>query len=362
MTTVRSILESRARDTCPIPPATTVCEHATAYTLDAVSPLPSRAAARAAFVVMTILFALWVLPSRNYPLGANAEASPEKLARGTAATPYQYRVLIPWLVTRGTPAKELSGAEIKARYWWTEFIALVGLGLVFRRYLAFFIDSYGLTCIFALSLFALLQFNFRLQDYYPYDIPSMLFFTAGLIFIYEGKWWWFYPLFAVATLNRETSLFLTLATALVWFDRQPRLRTVGHVAVQGLLWLTIKWLLFDAYRGNPSGGYGLFQPQLKMNIMMVLGQPATALIALSTWAYLWIPVAGRYNRIRHRQLRRTLLIVPCVVVAMLPVGVINEVRIYAEVLPVVLAAAAVIFVDYLQQVLVQNPDPLRSAE
>ena len=333
-----------------------------AYTLDAVSQLPPRAAARAAFVVMTILFALWVLPSRNYPLGANAEASPEKLAMGTAATPYQYRVLIPWLVTRGTPAEELSGVELKARYWWTELIALIGLGLAFRRYLAFFIDSYGLTCIFALSLFALLQFNFRLQDYYPYDIPSLLFFTAGLIFVYEGKWWWFYPLFAVATLNRETSIFLTLTTALVWFDRQARLRTVGHVAVQGLLWLTIKWLLFDAYRGNPSSGYGLFQPQLKMNIAMVLYQPATALAALSTWAYLWIPVAGRFNRIRHRQLRRTLLIVPCVAAAMLPVGVINEVRIYAELLPVVLAAAAVIFVDYLRQVLAQHPHPLRSAE
>jgi hypothetical protein len=47
--------------------------------------------------------------------------------------------------------------------------------------------------------------NFR----YPYDMPSLAFFAAGFYLIYFRKpVLWFVALFAVATLNRETSLLL----------------------------------------------------------------------------------------------------------------------------------------------------------
>ncbi len=323
-------------------------------------PAPA-AAARAGFVLMTILLALWVMPSRNYPLNANAEASPEKLALGIAATPYQYRALVPWIAGQLTP-EPYNPTALKARYWWTELIALVGLGIVFRRFLSLFIAGYGLTSIFALALYAILPFNYRLQDYYPYDIPSVLFFCAGLILVYQRRWALFYPLFALATLNRETSIFLTLATVLVWYDGQRWPRTLALAVTQCAVWLAIKWFLFEVYRGNPSIGYGLFQSQLKMNAALVIYQPATALTALATWAYLWIPVTLGFGRIVHHKLRRTLLIVPCVVVMMLFVGVINETRIYGELLPVVLAGAAVVFIDYLRTYFRATARPLLTAD
>ncbi len=184
---------------------------------------------------MTVLLALWVMPSRDYPLNANAEASPEKLALGVAATPYQYRVLVPFLVRQLTLPTAGGPAALKSGYWVAEFLALVALGFAVRGYLALFIRDRALASILALSTYALLPFNYRIQDFYPYDVPSMLFFTVGLILIHERRWRLFYPLFVVATINRETSIFLTAATALIWSGREPVRETAVHVLGQGVV-------------------------------------------------------------------------------------------------------------------------------
>ena len=315
-------------------------------------------AGRFGFPVMTLLFALWVMPSRNYPINADADASPEKLALGVAATPYQYRVLVPFLVRQLTPQAATEPAAFKPGYWAVEFLALVALGFAVRRYLALFIRGQAMTSVLALSTYALLPFNYRLQDFYPYDVPSMLFFTVGLILIDQRRWLLFYPLFVVATINRETSIFLTVATALIWFGRQPVHQTAVHVLGQGVLWLLTKWWLFETFKGNPAFGYGLFQPQLKMNVVLLLEHPLSIAAALSTWAFLWIPVIARYDRIRHPGLRRTLWLVPMVVAAMTLVGVVTETRIYAELLPVVMAGAFVVLIDSLKSYFTTTHEPL----
>lgn len=318
----------------------------------------SRIARGFGFPVMTVLLALWVMPSRDYPLNANAEASPEKLARGVAATPYQYRALVPFLVRHLTPTSADGAAAVKSRYWLVEFVALVALGFAVRRYLGLFVRGQALVSILALCIYVLLPFNYRLQDFYPYDIPSILFFTLGLILIHERRWLLFYPLFFVATINRETSIFLTAATALIWCDQQPARRTAVHLLAQSLLWLGTKWWLFETFKANPTVGYGLFQPQLKMNVALLLERPLSVATALSTWAFLWIPVIARYDRIQHPGLRRTLWLVPLVVAAMLWVGVVTETRVYAELLPVVMAGAFVVLIDFLRAYFTTTREPL----
>ena len=46
--------------------------------------------------------------------------------------------------------------------------------------------------------------------YYPYDIPSLTFFAAGIILFMQKKWLWFYPVFILACFNRESACFITL--------------------------------------------------------------------------------------------------------------------------------------------------------
>src|SRR5467141_3903723 len=121
-----------------------------------------------------------------YPPPDHGDDSPSALAAGVASTPYQYRVLVPWIV-RAAVEMHLIRPE-------SEMAMFVGLQVV------------------ALSVYAILPFNYFNLPYYPYDVPSVVFFTLGLILIHDRNWVWFYPLFGIATLNRETSIFLTVVT------------------------------------------------------------------------------------------------------------------------------------------------------
>ncbi len=95
-----------------------------------------------------------------------------------------------------------------------------------------------------------------------------------------------------------------------------------------------------------------------MNVALLLDRPSSIAAALSTWAFLWIPVIARYDRIQHPGLRRTLWLVPMVVAAMTVVGVVTETRIYAELLPVVMAGAFVVLIDFLSTYFATTREPL----
>ena len=289
--------------------------------------------------------ALFASASRSYPLDARADASPEQLARGTAATPYQYRVLVPLLVRVTTDTAD--SRAMQRRYRQLDLIALLAIGFGFRRYLSRF-TARRHADVMAPAIFALLPFNYGMQDFYPYDMPALAFTVWGLVLLGERRFAAFYLLYIAATFNRESSLFLAGATAAIWYGRQPHWQTAAHLCAQLGIWLAIKWYLFVTFDENVRSGLGLFVPQLKMNAALLFGLPHIAASTLWSWGMLWLPVIVRYSRLHSIELRRTLMLVPAYVAAMLVVGVVNETRIYGEMLPIVAAAAFVIFVDYVR--------------
>ncbi len=56
-----------------------------------------------------------------------------------------------------------------------------------------------------------------------------------------------------------------------------------------------------------------------------------------------------HRRIRDTDLRRTLWIVPVFIAGMMFAGFVTELRIYGELLPVVLAAFWVVFLDLIEE-------------
>jgi hypothetical protein len=257
---------------------------------------------------------------------------------GTAPTPFQYRLLLP-LTYRAIKDSAAHLPLVKTTRGFrllVETLTAFCLMLSFRYYL-----SRCLSCRAArevtLSMALVLPFNYltpRFIHYYVYDTPSVLFMLLGLILLYERRWWLFYPLFALATLNRETACFLTLAYLLSADRREGYRRIAVHVLAQGTLWTAIKLCLMQSFAGNPGG---LYWYRLGGNLNALVHLQPLARV-MSSLGYTWLFVIPWWRRIENRFVRRVTLVAPVHFLAMLWVGKIPEIRIFGEMIPIVLPA------------------------
>lgn len=251
--------------------------------------------------------------------------------------PYQYRILIPAVAHLMQVALRI---PIPLGYQLLETVFLFLLFQAFRRWLAAFMPA-RISQFATLALLYPLLWNYVLLGhiYWPYDIPSIFFFTAGLVCLRERRWNLFYPLFILATLNRETSCFLSLAFLLIAWGRLPTKQIIGHIGIQVVLWGVIKALLVRLFAHNP-GSFTADMAHLNWLLLLRMGHGNLSFIRLLPLAmggvWLLIPLVW------HQQpatLKRLLWIVPPFVAGMSIVGVLDEVRIYNELVPILLAPA-----------------------
>lgn len=264
----------------------------------------------------------------------------DAILNGTAPTPFQYRVLVPWLV-RGIVllgAACGTAVSVPALFFWIECCAVALLVLSFRAYLGLFWRREA-ACILSMTIFLVLPYNLLLDRVlalrYPSDIPSLLFFTTGLVLLYARSWRLFYPLFVLATLNKETSCFLTVVYVMVWLGREKHARIALHAAAQLLIWFSIKYWLGRVYLSNPGDGLCLWNYRANVDFII---RPNAWLLFLSNLGYLWIPVLLFWRRIPDFFVRRSAAVIPVFFAGMFLVGNMWELRIYGELTPVVLAA------------------------
>ena len=274
-----------------------------------------------------------------------AENSPETLIAGLGSTPYQYRALVPMAVRGLLEAGVVAPGSERLVLALIEAIAWLLLGYAFRRLLRGFMTSAAIASACALSIYFVLPFHYFNQVFFPYDIPSVLLFTTGLVLLRERRWGWYALVFAVATLNRETSIFLTLAFLAVFAGEYSRQRLAAGAASQLLVWAAIKIGLWLLYSDNATSGPGLFAYQLRVNLATIFEAPLAVIGAMSVFGATWIAVLGWRHRIADRFLMRLLLVTPVFVAGMLIVGFVVEKRIYGEVVPIILSAFWVGFAD-----------------
>jgi hypothetical protein len=289
-----------------------------------------------AFVLFVLLLSHQFVFLRFNTTIIYTRASPEALARGTAPTPYQYRILVPAIA-------RLSGDPGTA-YRIVEFAATVALCYATRRWLSLYLGDLRLASLATVLLGYVLPYNFAYTLWYPWDIPGVLFVTLGLVLLRCRRWTAYYGVFALATVNRETTYLLTLIHCVTALGRDRRDTILRHVAAQGGIWLAIKAALYLAFRENRVQGIGLFDIQLLRNLGQ-LARPDVLVTVLRSWGMLWIVVALGLQRIEDRFLRRALLACVVQLVILLLVGVIEELRVYGEIIPIVLAAVVVIARD-----------------
>ncbi len=136
-----------------------------------------------------------------------------------------------------------------------------------------------------------LPLTFHLGGYF-YDFPEFLLMLLCLLSLVKWRPLWFYPLFVIAILNKESNaLLVTFFVALMW-ERLPRRQLLLHAAAQLGIGAAIVWMLRMAFLGS-AGAQGLFL--LPLNVLFWF-RPASYVMFITPYAPL-IPVPQGANLI-----------------------------------------------------------------
>jgi hypothetical protein len=176
------------------------------------------------------------------------------------------------------------------------------------------------------------------QNYrFAYDLPSLAFFSVGLYLIYFRKSpLWFVALFAVATLNRETTLLLLPFYVLSYLiDERGRVewkraysaQVIGVVLPLALYWGVWHLLVFHLFKHNVSEYYSRFLVNLNTcRALRFYPQMFSVLGYLPP--FLWL----NRKKIQDPQLRIWFWVLPIWFCFMLVWGILVETRIFGELL------------------------------
>jgi hypothetical protein len=287
--------------------------------------------------------------NQNFPL-----AKLQALIDGTAYKPFQFRILIPWLV--GT-LNNVTGVAVIVLYQIIESISVIGLIFSSRYFLRRYFEP-PLVDIFAFGVALLLPWHYLLPReialVVPSDIPAVMFFTLLLALMVRKNWIWYYPVFIIATFNRETTCFVTLIFLFAYWKKLPPKALLAHLGSQLLIWITIKTGLWFLYADNPGALFEIFhagssRSHFWSNIEF-LTSPKRVLIFLSSFGFLWALILVWGKLIEDQFIKRALLALIPFCLVMLIIGNLNEIRILGEWLPLMFTANLIIvrqlFLDY----------------
>jgi hypothetical protein len=274
-------------------------------------------------------------------------------SHGVSSTPFQYRILMPWLIDHVATWLQLPSPRPVIRTCETLIAFFTTLALY--AYLFRISKSSWIAAVFALGVFYLYPFlyiNLPLsRAYYASDSVSILLFTLGLLFLHGRRYWPYYVVLAIGMFNRETIAFLILAFAFTQYRQIDRRTFVLHLFVQILLVLAIKLLLAYIFRGNPGAGmYSLDENILQRGLPETIQSSRLYINAMlftrwnsfvnitSFMGFLWLPLIILWNKIDNQFVRGTAYIIPCFVAGMFVVGNLFEFRIFGELVPIFLGA------------------------
>lgn len=206
----------------------------------------------------------------------------QQITEFTSYRPYVYRVLMPWLVNRtyeaipgqireGTPAFLQLGAEhfisanetstwsseLKFKYliscYWmflflfASLLALRGLTLVFFRGQRLLAD------VAPMAFGLLLPLSFRGGGGFIYDFSEMFFLFVCLALIASGRYTWFYVLFPLALLNKESFALCIVFYAILLLFHTRNGNMVVHLVLQTVIAVVIIAFVRWRFSEQPGG-------------------------------------------------------------------------------------------------------------
>jgi Gpi18-like mannosyltransferase len=191
-------------------------------------------------VVSTSVFILYIsLAAQDH------FAQLEPLLTGTAPRPYVYRVLTPLIVRSLSNVFDTSPFLVSLLVM---YISLIGFSLVMSALTKVFLPQHfqAYALFTPIGLIPLL-----LQQRQIYDFPTLFLFTLALYFLAKNEFPKYIFVFVLATLSKETSLFLIILFVLQ-FRKSERTRFLLLSIIQIAVYVLIRLVLILFFRGNPG--------------------------------------------------------------------------------------------------------------
>ncbi|AFL88933.1 hypothetical protein Terro_2696 [Terriglobus roseus DSM 18391] len=208
-----------------------------------------------------------------------------------------------------------------------------------------------------LLLCTLLSYAVHVEQntYLPYDLPSLAFFTGGLLCIYTRRFWPLVAVVLIGTLNRETTLFLIclflIDAASVpegeaitrWRDRFR----LARVSWLRLLLLCVAWLVPELVLSRMFAGNDRSQNYLRVVENLHSLYPAAWPALLNICGYMLPFVLLLHPSIRPRRFGNYALVALPWFITMFAWGVLSETRIYGELVSLTTVAAILLIEQHM---------------
>jgi hypothetical protein len=184
---------------------------------------------------------------------------------------------------------------------------------------------------------------------FVYDLPNLAFFSLGLYLIYfRSNLFWFVVLFLVATLNRETSLFLLPIFAIdssittegrINWRHVLTLRSMSLLVSLSACWLAWHLWVVQHFAANPVVDA---RNRLLLNLGVIM-VPLSWPQCLALGCYLVPLLLLDRSLVQSPRLRAWYWILPLWLVFMMRYALITEIRVFGELIPYFACLAALIF-------------------
>ena len=234
---------------------------------------------------------------------------------GSELAPYQYRLLFAAVFH---PLAALMGDFPAAWLFWTVTLSILAL-CVDLLCCENGVNDAGQWALLALIMAVLLVYVQPAGG--MWSILEAVFYALALLLMLTGRVRWLYPLVMVATLNRETAVFIPVMALLV-------LRDWKHAAGLGAVWL--------ATYGGIRLGIGPVPLHVTLGEIWAINTgrgllPFLIGLPLFGWLFWYAARGWRYAPDR---LKRAALVIPLYLAAVAVFGVWHEWRLLLPVLPV----------------------------
>lgn len=251
----------------------------------------------------------------------------DKIMAYQGTPPFQHRVLFIFpaqLLQYVMP--QLSAIEC---FLWSQLLAVVLTLWAVRRFASLFIRS---DLAFIGQFLALCMWAPTLTYYTFYDIGIIFVYAFCLYHLMRRELLPYLAMLVVGTFNHEITLFLIVASAVVYLGNMSLRSLAALLALQLLLYGLVRLLLFYLLPAHQAWEGG----KLAFNLHLLLHQTRGLVYNLGP-LLLWYGLAATGWRHAPPFLRRCTLILPCLLVMTTLVGQFNEARQFDAFIPVAMA-------------------------